>query len=78
MSVASSLLFAPVWLIRWRRGKIQPASSVRLRLWPLLAAVSVAVFVLFMLAGMDEGRLRTAGLVSIVSGLLLLYVVRFT
>ena len=26
----------------------------------------------------DEARLRTAGLVSIISGLLLLYVVRFT
>jgi uncharacterized protein YjeT (DUF2065 family) len=33
---------------------------------------------MLMLAGMDEARLRTAGLVSIISGLLLLYWVRFT
>jgi len=31
-----------------------------------------------LLASLDEGRLRTAGLVSIVAGLLLLYLVRST
>lgn len=30
------------------------------------------------LAGLDESRLRTAGLVSMIAGLLLLYLVRFT
>jgi hypothetical protein len=33
---------------------------------------------MLMLAGLDEGRLRTAGLVSMIAGLLLLYFVRFT
>jgi uncharacterized protein YjeT (DUF2065 family) len=33
---------------------------------------------MLMLAGMDERRLRTAGLVSMIAGLLLLYLVRFT
>ena len=33
---------------------------------------------MLMLAGLDEGRLRTAGLVSIIAGLLLLYLVRLT
>jgi hypothetical protein len=33
---------------------------------------------MLMLAGLDEGRLRTAGLVSMIAGLLLLYLVRFT
>jgi uncharacterized protein YjeT (DUF2065 family) len=32
---------------------------------------------MLMLAGLDEGRLRTAGLVSMIVGLLLLYFVRF-
>ena len=32
---------------------------------------------MLLLAGLDEGRLRTAGLVSIISGLLLLYLVRY-
>jgi uncharacterized protein YjeT (DUF2065 family) len=33
---------------------------------------------MLMLAGLDESRLRTAGLVSMIVGLLLLYLVRFT
>jgi uncharacterized protein YjeT (DUF2065 family) len=33
---------------------------------------------MLILAGLDESRLRTAGLVSMIAGLLLLYLVRFT
>lgn len=52
--IASSLLFFPVWLVRRLRGKITPGAAIRIRLWPLLAGVSILVVVgLFMLGISD-------------------------
>ena len=41
LSIASSLLFFLVWLTRKLRGKIPPGATIRIRVWPLLASVSV-------------------------------------
>ena len=52
--IVSSLLFFPVWLVRRLRGKLAPGAAIRIRLWPLLAAVSILVAVgLFMLGIAD-------------------------
>ena len=49
--IATSILFFPVWGVRRLRGKIAPGAAIRIRLWPLLASLSVAVFVLMFMLG---------------------------
>lgn len=52
--MASSLLFAPVWIVRRLLRKIEPGAAVRVRMWPLLATLSVLVFVLAFAVGMAD------------------------
>lgn len=52
--IVTSLVFLPVWFVRQRRGKIPAGGSIRIRIWPLFASVSImAVVGLFML-GMSD------------------------
>jgi len=54
LSIASSLLYFLVWIVRKLRGRIPAGATVQIRLWPLLAGVSIIVFlILFMLAVAD-------------------------
>ena len=39
--IASSLLFFLVWIVRKLRGKITSGAAIKVRIWPLLASVSV-------------------------------------
>jgi uncharacterized protein YjeT (DUF2065 family) len=59
-------LFAALALVMIIEGLLPFASPTAMRRAMLI------------LAGLDESRLRTAGLVSMIAGLLLLYLVRFT
>ena len=52
--MAGSILFAPVWIVRRLRSKIPPGVAVRVRLWPLLAALSVVVFLGLFMIGMGD------------------------
>ena len=65
--VASSLLFAPVWLVRWKLGRIPPGGAVRVRLWPLLASLCVVVFLAMFVVGFDDpfGQLGGPTVVSV-------------
>jgi hypothetical protein len=50
----STLLFAPVWSVRYWMGKIPGGANIRLRLWPLLASLFfVVLFVLITIGGED-------------------------
>ena len=67
LAIAGSLLFAPVWIVRRIRGKIEPGAAIRVRLWPLLAALSAVAFVLLFMLGMKDpfDQLGGPGLVSV-------------
>jgi hypothetical protein len=43
-----------VWGVRKYRGKIAGGATIRIRLWPLLAGLSVISFVLLMMLGSSE------------------------
>jgi len=52
--ILSSMLFFPVWSIRKYQGKIASGATIRIRLWPLLAGLSVILsVVLFTVGGND-------------------------
>ena len=53
--------------MRRLRGKITPGVAIRVRLWPVLASLSVVAFVLLFMSGTDDpfGRLGGPTLVSI-------------
>ena len=50
----TTLLFLPVWLFRKWRGKIPAGASTRIRIWPLLASVSIAVFMGLIIIGGND------------------------
>lgn len=52
--MATSLLFAPVWIVRRLLKKIVPGVAIRVRMWPLLATLSVLVFILAFAVGMSD------------------------
>ncbi len=52
--IASSLLFFPVWLVRRLRGKIKPGAAIKIRLWPLLAGVSMLVMIGLFMQGISD------------------------
>jgi hypothetical protein len=53
-SIATSFVYYLVWGIRKWRGKVPAGPSTRIRLWPLLAGVSVVAFVVLFGAGMSS------------------------
>ena len=65
--IASSLLFAPVWLVRWKLGRIPPGGAIRVRLWPLLASLCVVVFLAMFAVGFGDpfGQLGGPTVVSV-------------
>jgi len=50
----TSLLFFPLWLIRKIRGKIPGSATIRIRVWPLLASVSVAAYLGLFTLGLND------------------------
>ena len=61
LAVATSILFAPVWIVRRIRGRIPPGTAIRVRLWPLLASVCAIAFLLFFMVGMGDPFARLGG-----------------
>lgn len=56
--LASVLAFFPVWGLRRLMGRVPPGAAVRIRTWPLLAALCVVAFVvLFVVGFLDPFRL---------------------
>jgi len=54
VSIGTSFLYFLVWGVRKLRGKVPKGASTRIRLWPLLAGVSVVAFVVLFAAGMSS------------------------
>jgi len=52
--IVSSLIYAVVWGIRKWRGKIPGGATTRVRVWPLLASLSIVLFVLLFIQGMAD------------------------
>ena len=50
----SSILFVFVWGIRKLRGKIPGGATIKIRLWPLLASVSIMLLVFLFIQGSDN------------------------
>ena len=54
LAIATSFLFLPVWGIRKLRGKIPSGATMRIRMWPLLAGLSIVVLVGLFMLGMSD------------------------
>jgi CubicO group peptidase (beta-lactamase class C family) len=50
----SAIAFFPVWGVRRLRGRIPPGPATRVRIWPLLAAVSVLAFIGLVRLGFED------------------------
>lgn len=53
-SIITSFLYLLVWGVRKWRGRVPAGPTTRIRLWPLLASVSVAAFVVLFASGMSS------------------------
>jgi CubicO group peptidase (beta-lactamase class C family) len=51
VAVVSSILFSFVWGIRKLDGKIPKGGATRIRIWPLLASLSVVLFIILFISG---------------------------
>jgi CubicO group peptidase (beta-lactamase class C family) len=54
VSIGTSFLYFLVWGVRKLRGKVPKGPATRIRVWPLLAGVSVAAFVGLFASGMSS------------------------
>ena len=52
LAIVTSFLYFPVWAVRKLRGKIPPGVTMQIRLWPLLASLSIAALVALFTVGM--------------------------
>ena len=67
LSIAISMLYFLVWGVRRLRGKVPAGGSIRIRVWPLLAGLSVVLFVAVFISGFGDpfGLLGKPTLVSV-------------
>ena len=57
LAIATSFLYFLVWGVRKLRGKIPAGATMRIRVWPLLAGLSIAAFIgLFVMGASDPFR----------------------
>ena len=61
LSITVSIVFFLVWGIRRLRGKIAPGPAVKIRVWPLLAGLSILFFVWMFSLGMVDPFTILAG-----------------
>jgi hypothetical protein len=54
LSIVISIPYALVWGVRRLRGKIPHGPAIRIRVWPLLAGLSVIAFIMLFSAGMGD------------------------
>lgn len=67
LSIVTSVLYFLVWGVRKLRGKVPSGATMRIRVWPLLAGLSVAALVGFFALGMADPfkRLGEPSLISV-------------
>ena len=67
LSILSSVLYSFVWGVRKLRGEIPSGATMRIRVWPLLAGLSVAALLGFFALGMADpfNRLGEPSLISV-------------
>jgi len=67
LSIVTSVLYFLVWGVRKLRGKIPSGATMRIRVWPLLAGLSVAAVAGFFALGMADPfeRLGEPSLISV-------------
>jgi len=70
--LVSSILFFPVWGVRRLRGRIAPGGATRVRVWPLLAAISVVAFVGLVRLGFEDPFARLGAPTPVSVGILLM------
>ncbi len=71
MSILSSVVYFLVWGVRKLRGKVAAGATMSIRVWPLLASVSVLVLVGLFAAGMSDPFVRLGAPTAISVGILL-------
>ena len=54
LSIALSIIFLLIWSVRRLRGKIAPGPAIRIRVWPLMAGLSILLFVWAFSLGMSD------------------------
>ena len=54
LSIALSIVFLLVWGVRRWRGKIAPGPAIRIRVWPLMAGLSIILFVWVFSLGVSD------------------------
>ena len=74
--IATSLLYFPVWGVRRLRKKILAGATIGIRLWPLLASVSVVGTVILFSAAMADPFVRL-GAPSVFSVTIMLLTILF-
>ena len=67
----SVLAFFPVWGVRRLLGRVPPGAAVRIRAWPLLAALCVAAFLALFMAGFLDPFRLLGGPTTVSVGILL-------
>jgi len=70
--ILSSILFFLVWGVRKLRGRIPPGATMRIRVWPLLAGVSVLALVGLFAAGMRDPFKQLGAPTTVSVGIMLL------
>lgn len=71
LSIATSLLYVLIWGVRRWRGKISPGPAIWIRVWPLLAGLSIIAFVVLFSLGMDDPFVTLGNPTGISVGILL-------
>jgi CubicO group peptidase (beta-lactamase class C family) len=66
ISIISSLIYLFVWAIRKLDGKVPGGATIRIRLWPLLSAISIIFFIVFFIQGSSD-PFESLGVPSFVS-----------
>jgi len=72
IAIASSLVYFVIWGVRKLRGKVPAGPSTRIRLWPLLASVSIIALATLFSQGMSDPFTRLGKPTAVSLGVMLL------
>ena len=75
LSIAISIPYALVWGVRRLRGKIPSGPAIRIRVWPLLAGMSVIAFIALFTIGMGDPFSSLGKPTAISVGIMLLTII---
>ncbi len=74
--ILTSLLFAPIWIVRFWMGKVPRGATIAVRLWPLVASLSFVASVALIIIG-GEDPFASLGKVSAVSLGIMIFTIAF-